>query len=168
MLSLFYFLTLVIWTISQWNSKIFSLLKSTKQHLTMQNNIRDNSYIRFKTNKQTNKTTTTKNLERFPPYLEGRALGRRPFCSSSVSLLYLLHHPSFQGPPGLFTCQWGLSDLVKSLLLLFLPASVEHQMEADLVTTGLHWILTTDAEMRGTLLSHSIPLDYLHFLVFVM
>ena len=40
-------------------------------------------------------------------------------------------------------------------------------MEADLVTTGLHWILTTDTEVRGTLLSHSVPLDYLHFLISV-
>lgn len=45
------FLTLIIWTAYQWNSKIFSLLKSTKQHLTMRNSIRDNSYIRLKKNK---------------------------------------------------------------------------------------------------------------------
>ena len=50
------FLTLIIWTVYQWNSKIFSLLKRTKQHLTMRNNIRDNSYIRLKkTNKQKTK-----------------------------------------------------------------------------------------------------------------
>ena len=107
------------------------------------------------------------NIERIPPYLEGRAPGRRLFCSSSVSLLYILHHPSFQGPPGVFTSQWGLSEFTKSLAFIFLPASVKHQMEADLVTTGLHWILTTDREVRGTLLSHSVPLDYLHFLIFV-
>ena len=39
--------------------------------------------------------------------------------------------------------------LYKVLALIFLPASVKHQMEADLITTGLHWILTTDTEGEG-------------------
>lgn len=72
------------------------------------------------------------------------------------------NHP-FSDHHGKFPINKNYQNMRNSLSLFSYMLLWNTQMEADLVTTAWHWILTADIKVKGTLLIHSVALDYFHF-----